>query len=270
MRLKVIACGIVRMEIKALLAEVGGPGAEHEIEVKLLDVGLHDKPEKLCEEVQAAIEATEASFDYLLLGYGICSNGLAGITARDVPLVIPHAHDCITFFLGSKERYAEEFTQQPGTYYYTCGWIEDKEGYQEQEESMLRSRQEAARQARFEEYVQKYGEDNAQYLIEVEASWHQHYDRAAFINEGVGDIAAYRRFTRELAESRGWQYVELAGSDQLLRALLSGPWPEEDFLIVPPGRQTAECYDGGILGLSTSSAGSQVGAAQDRPSPQLV
>ena len=164
MRLKVIACEVVRMEIEALLAEAGGPRAGHEVEVQTLEVGLHDEPEKLREEVQAAVDATEAGFDYILLGYGICSNGLAGITACDVPLVIPRAHDCITFFLGSRERYHEEFTQHPGTYYYTCGWIEDKEGYQEEEESMLRSRQDAARRARFEEYVEKYGADNAQYL----------------------------------------------------------------------------------------------------------
>ncbi len=252
MRLKVIACEVVRMEVEALLAEAGGPRAEHEVEVQTLEVGLHEKPEKLHEEVQRAIDATEAGFDYILLAYGICSNGLAGIVARDVPLIIPRAHDCITFFLGSRERYQEEFTQHPGTYYYTCGWIEDKESYQEEEESMMRSRQEAAHRARFEEYVQKYGEDNARYLMEVESTWEQHYDRAAFINEGVGDIPAYRRFTCEMAELRGWQYVEIAGSDRLLRALLGGPWPEQDFLIVPPGKQTTERYDGGIIGLTES------------------
>ena len=250
MRLKVIACQIVRMEIEALLAESGGPRAEHEIEVQTLDIGLHDEPEKLREEVQAAVDATEPGFDYILLGYGICSNGLAGITARDVSLVIPRAHDCITFFLGSREQYHKEFAQHPGTYYYTCGWITDKEGYQGEEESMLRSRQEAARRARFEEYVQKYGEDNAQYLMEVESGWLQNYDRAVFINEGVGDIEVYRQFTREIAESRGWQYVEIAGSDRLLRALLNGSWLDEEFLTVPPGRQIAECYDGGIVQLA--------------------
>ena len=250
MRVKVIACQILRMEIAAFLAESRGPCAEHEVEVQTLEIGLHDKPEELHKEVQRARDATEAGFDYILLGYGICSNGLVGIIARDVPLVIPRAHDCITFFLGSRERYKEEFTQHPGTYYYTCGWIEDKEGYQEQEESMLRSRQEAAQRARFAEYVEKYGEDSARYLIEVESSWLQHYDRAVFINEGIGNIEGYRRFTREIAEHRAWQYVEITGSDRLLRALLSGPWPEQDFLIVPPGKRTIERYDGGIIGLT--------------------
>ncbi len=250
MRLKVIACEVVRMEIQALLTEADGPRPEHEVEVQTLEIGLHDEPDKLREEVQAAVDATGAGFDYILLGYGICSNGLAGITANDVPLVIPRAHDCITFFLGSNERYHEEFTQHPGTYYYTCGWIEGKEGYQGEGESMLRSRQDAARRARFEEYVDKYGEDNAQYLMEIESTWQQHYDRAVFINEGIGDIEASRQFTRGIAKSRGWQYVEIAGSDRLLRALLSSPWPDEVFLTVPPGRQIAESYDGGIVRLA--------------------
>ena len=242
MRLKLIACEVVKMEVEKLLPDVG-----HEIECDFRPIGLHDEPDKLRADLQEAVAGTEDGFDYLLLGYGICSTGLAQIRAGSIPLVIPRAHDCITFFLGSHRRYLAEFTGHPGTYYFTCGWIERKEAYPE--ESLLKSRQEAARRARFEEYVAKYGEDNARYLIEVESTWMQHYDRAAFINEGIGDLEAYRRFTRQVAEDHDWQYVEIEGSDRLLRALLAGPWPEEEFLIVPPGGQIVERYDGSIIGV---------------------
>ena len=43
-------------------------------------------------------------------------------------LVVPRAHDCITLFLGSKERYLDYFQTHPGVYFKTSGWIERGEG----------------------------------------------------------------------------------------------------------------------------------------------
>ena len=60
----------------------------------------------------------------ILLGYGRCSNGLAGLRAGRHRLVLPAVDDCISLLLGSRAPYLEQFTAQPGTYYYTRGWIE--------------------------------------------------------------------------------------------------------------------------------------------------
>ena len=65
----------------------------------------------------------ETRYDAVLLGYGLCSNGLVGMGARSIPLVVPRAHDCITLFLGSKERYLQYFQDNPGVYFMTSGWI---------------------------------------------------------------------------------------------------------------------------------------------------
>ena len=63
------------------------------------------------------------------------------------------AHDCITLLLGSRDRYSELFDRYSGgTYWYSPGWIEQFKtpgrGYDEQ--------------TRYMEYVEKYGEDNAE------------------------------------------------------------------------------------------------------------
>ena len=50
--------------------------------------GLHTEPDKLRSELQRAIDATEPGFDAILLGYGLCSNGLDAIVARGTKLVI--------------------------------------------------------------------------------------------------------------------------------------------------------------------------------------
>ena len=65
---------------------------------------------------------TSAGYEAILLGYARCNDGVAGVTARQVPLVIPRAHDCITFFFGSRETYKKYFDRYPGTYYMTTGW----------------------------------------------------------------------------------------------------------------------------------------------------
>ena len=77
-------------------------------------------------EALAAVD--ESRYEAVLFGYGLCSNGLVGLTARNVPLVLPRAHDCITLFLGGKERYLEYFHAHPGVYFKTTGWIERGEG----------------------------------------------------------------------------------------------------------------------------------------------
>ena len=67
---------------------------------------------------------TPSGHDAVALAYGLCNNGLAGLEARRVPLVLLRAHDCITAFLGSRDRYARYFEDRPGTYFETTGWLE--------------------------------------------------------------------------------------------------------------------------------------------------
>ncbi len=89
-------------------------------------------------EVLAAVDETK--YDAVLLGYALCSNGLVGLTAGKIPLVLPRAHDCITLFLGSKERYLDYFQAHTGVYFKTSGWIERGEGLmQYREDSLFRS-----------------------------------------------------------------------------------------------------------------------------------
>ncbi len=93
-------------------------------DLEFLTQGYHDIPATGRVEIQKLIDAVPAGkYDAILLGYGLCSNILTGVTCSHTRLVIPRAHDCITFFLGSKERYQRCFGERPGTYYFTSGWL---------------------------------------------------------------------------------------------------------------------------------------------------
>ncbi|HEX9972932.1 MAG TPA: DUF1638 domain-containing protein, partial [bacterium] len=53
-----------------------------------LKQGLHDTPDILRQQVQDAIDAVDGEYDAILIGYGLCSNGLVDIHARNKKLVI--------------------------------------------------------------------------------------------------------------------------------------------------------------------------------------
>ena len=92
------------------------PAARTCVDVEFLPKGLHDIGQAgmsaRLKEALAAVD--ESKYDAVLLGYGLCSNGWWGWRPARIPLVVPRAHDCITLFLGSKERYLDYFQKQPG------------------------------------------------------------------------------------------------------------------------------------------------------------
>ncbi len=245
MRLRLIACEVFTRELSAAVAH-----SMHIIDPIFLPFGLHSYPNELRVRLQSEIDAAEGlRYDYILLGYGLCSRGTAEISARSIPLVIPRAHDCITLFLGSRDRYDEEFASHPGTYYYSAGWIERSEG--DVEQGTISDKHEEALREHYREYVEKYGEDNAKFLIEQESLWLANYSRAALIRTGVGNLETYQEFTKNIAKSRGWDYEEIEGNLNLLEKMVRGDWAEGDFLIVPPGASTAESFDQKIITAKT-------------------
>lgn len=128
LRLAMIACEVMVREVSFLTAQ-----SEHIISVRWMKQGLHDNPSmlnRMLKEKIAEIEelneqmSADKKFDAIVLGYGLCSNGVIGISAETLPLVIPKCDDCIALFLGSQSRYLELFRQYKGIYWYTPGWVE--------------------------------------------------------------------------------------------------------------------------------------------------
>jgi hypothetical protein len=95
--------------------------------------------------------------------------------------------------------------------------------------------------------VEKYGQDNADYLMDVMGAWQSHYSRAAFIDLGVGDGSSVEQRARADAGRRGWNFEKLRGDLGLVQRLLNGDW-DEDFLVVKPGQAIKMTYDEGIIG----------------------
>jgi len=237
-RIKLIACEVLFREICLCAAH-----ARSVIDLVFLRRGLHSNPDTLRQEVQAQVDATdEKQCEAVALAYGLCSNGIAGLCGRGVPLVVPRAHDCITFLLGSKEEYARRFFDSPGTYYYSGGWIERGA------DRVPRSPEDGAGlDLPFEELVAKYGRDNAEYLWEYQSQWVKHYSQATHVYMQLGNEGSYREYVKRIADERGWNYGEVPGDLSLLQALCDGDWDGDRFLVVPAGQQVIAKVGPGVI-----------------------
>lgn len=213
----VLACKVFESLLKDLLpTDLAG-------QISFLDYGLHRVPKKLNWTVQDEIDAVESP-SVIVLGYGLCGNGLNGIKSGPHTLLIPRADDCIAILLGSYRAYLEAFQNQPGTYYLTKGWLESGS------DPLKEHRQ----------YVEKYGEAEADWLMDQQ---YRHYRQLVLVAHSQDDLEIYRPKALEVAEfcreRWGWEYQEILGSDIFIRGLISlaqdHQTEHEDFLIIPPG-----------------------------------
>lgn len=229
MHLKLIACEVFYRELCAEVAR-----SIHQVDLLFVPKGLHDQgPVAMRERLQRAIdEASAGPYERVVLGYGLCGNGIAGLQARACPLVIPRAHDCITLFLGSRERYLNYFQNHPGVYFLTSGWIERGRTLEPQ------------LSLNYEDLVTRYGEENARYL---QQELTRHYRQITFIQTGVEPDQRFEEHSRREAAGRGWAFEKVQGDPALIRELVNGPWDDSKFLTVPPGWRVAVSHDDGVL-----------------------
>ncbi|MFN8474380.1 MAG: DUF1638 domain-containing protein [Anaerolineae bacterium] len=244
MWLRCIACEVLARPVYLCAAY-----SPHIVDVQLVQRGLHNRPAHLRTELQVMVDATDPmKYDAIVLGYGLCGQATDGLVAREIPLVIPRAHDCITLFLGSRERYQEQFGRYPGTFWYAQDYIERDDG--SGAALAMGSGTADDLEAVYDDYVKKYGKDNADYLMEVMGAWQSHYQRAAYLDMQIGEARAVEAKAEHAAARRGWLYERVAGDMVLIRRLLAGEWDGEDngdFLVVPPGHTVEIAYDERVI-----------------------
>jgi hypothetical protein len=241
MRLKCLGCEVLARELYFCAAH-----SPHIVDIELFRQGLHDTPTDLRVQLQQQIDASVGQgYAAVVLGYGLCGKATEGLQAKEIPLVLPRAHDCITLFLGSRERYQQEFESHPGTYWFANDYIE--RGKRAGSTLTMGSvGPQADTQELYAQYVTKYGKDNADYLIEVMGAWSKHYNRAVFVDMQVGDASAAEHKALENADQRGWQFERMVGDLILIRRTLDGDW-EKDFLILRPGEKVVASYDEQVI-----------------------
>ncbi len=242
MRLKCLTCEALARPVYFCAAH-----SPHLVDIELVRLGLHERPKNLRGQLQALIDAAPPEkYDAVLLAYGLCGQATAGLAARQLPLVIPRAHDCITLFLGSRQRYNQQFTGNPGTYWYCQDFIERRDG--STLALAMGSSIAVDLEAEYNTYVEKYGKDNADYLMEVMGAWKSYYNRAVYIDLGLGDTSGLEKQAADEAQRRGWAFESLLGDISLIQRLVNGQW-DQDFLVVPPGQRIMMVIGEEVIGV---------------------
>lgn len=248
-----VGCEILFREACTLAART-----PHRVHLSFLPKGLHDLPtEEMVARVQQAVDEADAAgdADAILLGYARCNDGLVGVRARSVPLVLPRAHDCITLFFGSRAAYQSYFDAHPGTYFLTTGWYErDPEG---SDQAALAGGMgvmaSLGLHQSWEEMVAQYGEDNARYIRDSLGDWRKNYRRLCYLRMGVCDETPFVEAGRQRAAENDWAFEQREGDWSLLEKLFNGPW-DEDLLVVAPGQAVTERNDARILDATDDTA----------------
>ena len=232
-KIALLACSVFEQEI-ALLTR----GAEHLVETRWFEMGLHDRPDQLRYTLQEALEAVDARTDIeaIVLAYGLCGRGTAGLRPLRHKLVIPRAHDCITVFMGSKEAYAEHQRRCPTCYYYTPGWNRNRRVPGPEKLAALKA-----------ELAKKFDADDIEFLLETEREQWAMHDTATYLDLGTDDAESEAAYAKKCADWLGWKFERQRGDPKLLRDLLWGNWDNERFQIIEPGMQLGHSADGNIL-----------------------
>ena len=216
-RLHVVACEVFEDEI----LDLAHPG----LSFTFVEQALHRTPELITPALQRIIDRLDErdeELDAVALAYGLCSNGVLGLKSRRFSVVVPRIDDCIGLFLGSREAYVREHSQEPGTYFLTAGWIE-------RARDPLRSYE--------NEYLRKYDEETARWIA---GEMLRSYTRIGVIQTRACEQPEVLERAREVADFYDLRLEVLEGSLAYLEKLVQGRWREGAFVVVGPGEELTQ------------------------------
>lgn len=213
----VIACAVLKLELEKVIGNLP-------IDLYLLEQGLHNTPKFMPERISEKVaEVAVTKPEQIILGYGLCSNGVLGVGGGDNPLVIPRCHDCISLLLGSVERYNEVFHQNPGTYYLSAGWVAEKDDPL----GCVENR-----------YAPRLGSiEKAMKFMKMEL---ENYTHICYIDNGLGDQDLLKARAHENCRAFNLEYKELPGSLEFFEKLIADPADGPEFIRLAPGQELDE------------------------------
>jgi hypothetical protein len=228
----VIACQVFESMLNRMLSP------EIYEQLTFLDYGLHSNPKQMTIALQEVIDQIEEP-SLVVLGYGLCGNGINGLQSRQHVILVPRADDCIAMFFGSYQSFKEDFDSNPGTYYLSKGWLESGSDPLLEHQGL----------------VEKYGTETADWIMEQQ---YQHYKRLVYValpDEKESEFKQRMDAVAAYCERFGMQYEVAQGSDhyieQLFEAITQLNHSTDDFVLVPPG---AELQQRQFLRLDYSSS----------------
>nr|CBH39313.1 hypothetical protein BSM_27910 [uncultured archaeon] len=214
--------------ITGIAKEIRADNIKDSLIIRVLELQLHDYPDKLLAEIEACLKAMSSVVDFVILGYGLC-----GSTAREiervienveVPVLIPRdkkgaiLNNCIEIALG-KEKVQTLLREEIGTFFMTpagAALIKEPQVILESSVGIMagNSKRSAASDTR---RIMKIMENHYQRVVKI-----------CYTEADEGDIE-YRKTVDKFASKFGLEIKNVRGSSKLvLEALEEGCRISED------------------------------------------
>lgn len=201
----IIGCRTLENELTAAL-----PCCKGSYEIVWLNAQLHNVKEKLKNTVQEILD-TASSYGHILMATGFCGNAIAGLESREIPLVIPRVDDCTSLLLGGYHKKQSWLD----SYFLTEGWLKgDANIWKEYQYSL-----------------KKYGKKQTASIFGMMFA---NYKRLALLDTGCYDLNAWMPQAQEIGDALSLSLTVAPASIEYLQLLLTGPWDEKRFLLLPP------------------------------------
>ena len=233
MRLKLICC-----DVFARLAYKTAAESPHLVDLELLPMLAHNEPDKLRASLQEAIDRacnSQDKYERLILAYGLCGNATAGLTSS-IPLIIPRMHDCCAMFLGSQEKFLEDFSHRLSANWRTCGYMERCKGFYMDAINQFQTNPE------YLKLVEEYGEDNASYVWETLHPTIENAEGLYIEIDGYEYGSTKADYINQMQEE-GCPVETIQGNAAWFIKMVNGPWDTSLFLELSPGCKIEPVYD---------------------------
>jgi hypothetical protein len=203
-----LACETIREEIEHAVTQTGC-----RYDTRWIRSGLHNYPKELKSILQAELDSIDG-YERVIMAFGICGNATIGLKAGDFELILPKADDCITLLLGSAATRGA-LSENGGTYFLTKGWLTGEENLWKE----------------YKRTLEKFGFETTETIFNVML---KNYKRLGIIDTQSYNVEAILPNTLEIAETFRLEHKILTSSLEYLCRLLTGPWDNEGFFIIPP------------------------------------
>jgi hypothetical protein len=198
------------------LAHILEPMVDDKTEVKVLEIALHVDPNKLRARLLEEVALLEDHDTDILLGYGLCGRALEGVVSSRSTLIMPKVDDCVCALLGSRERRRELLNKDAGCYFLEQHWLDTELNIFT---DLMKGLERIPPEKR--DRIIKLTLKNYHTLVLLDA----------------GDISPEAESAcRVYAGRYDMNLIRIETDPGLLTRFIKGPWREEEFLVLPPGK----------------------------------